>query len=391
MPWNDNAGGGGPWGSGGGNRKPDNKNPWGQGPNGGGRGPNKDQEPDLDDLIAQLDEGLRRLFGGGKRGPGGAGSKGKGPGGFLIIGLLLLGVMVWLASSSWYIVGPQQEGVVLRFGQYSRSSEPGFQLKLPSPIETVLLPPVASNQEEYIGRTASGANVDSESLMLTRDENIVDIDAVIQWRIATDSVQDFLFNVEDPQAAVKAVTESALREVVGNTNLETLQTSSRAQVAEQTRTLVQETLDEYQAGITILNVQLARADPPAGPVIEAFDNVVAAAQVAESLQLAASQEANRIIPEARGEAVQTVQRAEGYRQALIAEATGEAEAFNAVYAQYALAPEVTRQRLFLERMESVYSRSNLIILDNSAGAVPYLPLDQLTQNRGAQNTSSGGQ
>ena len=189
MPWNDNAGGGGPWGSGGGNKN-NNKNPWGQGPNGGGRGPNNNQEPpDLDDLIAQLDERLRAWFGGGK-GSNGAGGKGKGGGGFLIIGLLIIGALIWVASSSWYIVGPQQQGVVLRFGEYSRTADAGFQLKLPAPIETVLLPNVLEYQATYIGTTSSGQNIESESFMLTQDENIVDIDAVVQWRISSTRVQD---------------------------------------------------------------------------------------------------------------------------------------------------------------------------------------------------------
>ena len=373
MPWNDNqgGGGGGPWGSGSGNNN--GQNPWGQRPQGGGGG--GDQPPDLDEVVRQMQESLRRMFGGkGGSGKGGKGGSGGGANGFSLIVLVLIGA--WFAASGWYQVGPNEAGVVLRFGEYNRTTSPGLHFKLPSPIETVTRPEVTTTNTITIGQGAEGQ-------MLTRDENIVDIDFAVQWRVDlgyADGVRDYLFNVRDPQGTVRAVAESAMREVVGTSDLQFIITEGRAEVSRRTREILQETLNEYEAGIEILQVNLRNAQPPER-VIDAFRGVDIAQQEAERAQLNATAHANRVIPEARGTAAQVTQQAQAYRDSVIAEAQGQADRFVAIYEQYSLAPDVTRRRMYLETMEQVLGNSELVVLDGDAGAVPYLPLDQLGRNR----------
>lgn len=385
MPWNDNAGGGGggPWGSGGG-RKDDN-NPWGQRP-GGGRGRGPSGEPDLEDLIRQLQDRLKGLFGGGKgsNGSGGGGKGGK-AGGIGIGAILAVIVLAWVGFTSWYVVAPQENGVVLRFGEYARTTGPGFRLKLPYPVETVLKPEVTRTQSIQIGTDQRGVT------MLTQDENIVDLGFTVQWRVdpSEGGVRDFLFNVRDVREAVAAVSESAMREVVGTSQLQPIITTGRVEVSQRARALIQETLDEYEAGVQVLNVNLQRAQAPE-QVIDAFRDVDAAAQDAERMRLNATAYANSVIPQARGEAARLVQSAQAYRESVIAEAQGQADRFVAIYTEYAQAPEVTRRRMYLETMERVLGRSDLIILDQQGGAVPYLPLDQLGRNRAAPDATSMG-
>tara|TARA_R110002072_G_C7939964_1_gene532399 strand:- start:1254 stop:2420 length:1167 start_codon:yes stop_codon:yes gene_type:complete len=387
MPWNENNGGGGPWGSGGndnnGNR---GNNPWGNrgGPNrpGGGQEP-----PDLDEIVERFQASLGRMFGGGggKRAGGGSGG-GKG-GSFmtvLVVFLILGAAVLFWPGRAIYSVGPEQNGVVLRFGEYVRTSTPGLHVKLPWPIETVELPEVTTTNTISIG-----ANNLGESQMLTRDENIVDIAFEVQWRVDLsypDGVRDYLFNVRDPERTVRAVAESAMREVVGTSDLVPIITTARAEVSQRTREVMQSTLDEYDAGIQILQVNLQRSQAPQS-VIDAFRDVDAAAQDAERARLNATAHANRVIPEARGEAAQITQQAQAYRDSVIAEAQGQADRFVAIYDEYVQAPEVTRRRMFLETMEQVLGRSELIILDEQGGAVPYLPLNELGRNR----TAPGGQ
>ena len=385
MPWNDNSGGGGPWGSGGGSN---NNNPWGNGQRpGGGRGPGGGgNEPDLEELVRRFQSWLGGLGGGGKGSGGGRGG-GKGSGGLISV-IVAIAAIAFLVTPGnlYYIVGADQAGVVLRFGEYARTTRSGLQFKLPWPVETVLLPAVTTTNEVEVGA------VDAESLMITEDENIVDVDFVVQWRVDLtypDGVRDFLFNVRDPQGTVKAVAESAMREVVGTTELQPIITTGRAEAAQRARDIIQTTLGSYNAGIQILEVQLSESSAPAN-VIDAFRDVDAARQDATQVELQAQRTANQIIPEARGEAARMLEQAQGYRERVIAEAQGQADRFNSIYAEYAEAPDVTRQRMFLETMERVLGRSELIILDqNGAGAVPYLPLDQLGRNRGPAATASG--
>jgi len=388
MPWNDNSGGGGgPWGSGGGSNNNGN-NPWGRGQNGPGRGGpgGGGQEPDLDELVRRLQDWVRGLMGGG----GGRGTKGgRGGGGFglsAILGLALVVFVLW-PGNLYYIVSVEQAGVVLRFGEYARTSREGLHFKLPYPVETVLRPNVTETRSTVVGAT------DAESLMLTQDENIVDVDFVVQWRVDlgyTEGVRDFLFNVRDPEATVKSVSESAMREVVGTSQLEPLITTGRAEAAQRARDVIQTTLNDYAAGIQILDVQLSESSAPAS-VIDAFRDVDAARQDATRLELEAQRDANRIVPEARGEAARLLQQAEGYRDQVVAQAEGRASRFNSIYTEYVQAPEVTRQRMYLETMEQVIGRSELIILDQAGGngAVPYLPLDRLGQNRGPVISGAG--
>jgi len=380
MPWNDNqgGGGGGPWGSGGGNN---NQNPWGRRPQGGGNG-GGDDGPDLDEIVRDMQNRLRGIFGGGngggKKGGGGAGAFG-----FGFILLVIVGIWFLMPGSGWYQVGPSQAGVVLRFGEYTRTTGAGFHFKLPSPIETVIVPEVTTTNTISIG-------TGNEGQMLTRDQNIVDIDFAVQWRVDStgDGVRNYLFNVRDPQSTVAAVSESAMREVIGTSDLQFIITEGRGEVSRRTRDLVQEVLDEYNAGIQILQVNLQTAQPPAS-VIEAFRDVDVAEQDAERARLQATSFANSTIPEARGRAARLTQQAQAYRDSVIAEAQGQADRFVAIYDQYRLAPEVTRRRMYLEVMEEVLGRSNLTVLDGEAGAVPYLPLDQLNSQR--RRTTEGNQ
>ncbi|ABI66316.1 MULTISPECIES: FtsH protease activity modulator HflK [Maricaulis] len=372
MSWNDNqgGGGGGPWGSGGNNNN--GQNPWGQRPQGGG-GPDG---PDLDEVVRDMQRKIRGMFGGGGSGKGGSGSSGgAGAFGFGLIVLILVGI--WFATTGWYQVGANQAGVVLRFGEYTRTTSPGFHFKLPSPIETVELPEVTTTNSITIGQGPAGQ-------MLTRDENIVDIDFAVQWRVDLgyqEGVRDFLFNVRNPEGTVAAVAESAMREVVGTSDLQFIITEGRAEVSRRTREILQATLNEYDAGIEILQVNLRNAEPPER-VIDAFRGVDIAQQEAERAQLDATAHANRVIPEARGVAAQLTQEAQAYRDNVIAEAQGDADRFVAIYEEYVQAPDVTRRRMYLETMERVLGESDLMILDGDAGALPYLPLDQLGQNRG---------
>ncbi|RKR00234.1 FtsH protease activity modulator HflK [Maricaulis maris] len=382
MSWNDNqgGGGGGPWGSGGNNNN--GQNPWGQRPQGGG-GP---EGPDLDEVVRDMQRKIRGMFGGGGSGGkgGSGGSGGAGAFGFGLIVLILIGVWFIMPGSGWYQVNPSQAGVVLRFGEYDRTTGSGFHFKLPTPIESVIIEDVTATRTITIGQG-------SEGQMLTRDQNIVDIDFSVQWRVdpSENGVRNFLFNVRDPETTVAAVAQSAMREVIGTSDREFIFTVGRGEVSQRTRELLQSVLNDYQAGIQILQVNLQTAQAPAS-VIDAFRDVDAAEQDAEQAILQATAFANSTIPQARGEAAQLTQAAEAYRDSVIAEAQGQADRFVAIYEQYILAPEVTRRRMYLETMERVLGRSNLTILDADAGAVPYLPLNQLDAPRTQPRSQTGG-
>ncbi len=382
MPWNDNSsggGGGGPWGSGGGGNN-NGQNPWGRGPNNGGRGPGGGgQEPDLDELVRRLQAWIRGMMGGGG---GGRGSKGGKGGGGALGALVAIGAAVVVMFASVYQVGPGEAGVVLRFGAYERTTTPGLRFKLPFPIETVQIEDVTTIRDVTLGDTPQ------EALMVTRDENIVDISFTVQWQVDPANVRDYLFNVREQQDTVRAIAESAMREVVGTSDLQPIISGGRGEVATRAEAILQETLDLYEAGIQIVGLNLQEASPP-GDVIAAFQDVISAAQDAESNALEATAYANRIVPEARGDAVRLLEEARGYRDQVVAEAEGQADRFNSIYTEYAAAPEVTRQRMYIETMERVLGRSDLMILDQANGAVPYLPLDRLGQSRGPASQAAG--
>ncbi|HFD16952.1 MAG TPA: FtsH protease activity modulator HflK [Rhodospirillales bacterium] len=372
MPWNTQ---GGPWQSGGGGR-----GPWGGGPPGGG------QQPDLEEVLRRTQEKLKGIFGGGGR--GGRGNRRM----VLLIGLAV--VALWLASG-FYRVLPEEQGVVLRFGRLDRVTGPGLHYRLPSPIEEVIKPQVARVNRIEIGyrSTATGKReLPEEALMLTGDENIIDINFVVLWRIS--NAADFLFNIRDPAQTLKAAAESVMREIIGRTPILEATTEGRRAIEQKAQEQLQQLMNEYGAGILLSAVQLQKADPPA-PVIDAFKDVQAAQADRERLQNEAEAYANDVIPRARGEAERIIQEAEAYKQEVVARATGEASRFKAVLAAYREAKDVTLQRIYLETMQEILKGRNKVIIDSAEGArdvIPYLPLPALEERaRQASGQKGGGQ
>jgi membrane protease subunit HflK len=292
-------------------------------------------------------------------------------------------VTVWLLSGIYFVTAREQ-GVVLRFGAIVARTPPGINYHLPWPIETVETPEVTTVNQITIGYRTGIESIDEsdaedtreESLMLTGDENIVDVNFTVGWVIK--DAADYLFNVDNPQQTIKAVAESAMREVVGETQIEPILTQDRAPIENQVRELMQRTLDNYHAGVAITQVKMQKADTPA-EVIDAYRDVQAARADQERMRNEAEAYANKIIPEARGKAAKIVQDAEAYRQQVIADAEGQAKRFSSVYAEYKKAPEVTRRRMYLETMSAVLAPMNKVIMDEGASrsVVPYLPLPGL--------------
>ena len=402
MPWKNQSGGkgGGPWGNGdgpwGGGNGPNRPNPWGQGPQ---RGPDPQNSPDLEELLRRSQDRLKRVFprggggGGGGRGPSLAGLGGRG------VALALVAVLIVYGITGFYRVGPGELGVELVLGKYASTTQPGLNYNWPYPFGEVYTPDVLRIREVNIGSRGDGRGQDvpEESLMLTGDENIVDVDFKVQWRISDPA--NFLFNIEDPDGTVKQVAESAMREVVGGKNIQPILTQERQQIEQDVQTLMQTTLDEYGAGVQVAQVQMQKVDPPL-QVIDAFRDVQAARADQERFQNEADAYANRVVPQARGEAAQIVEVASGYRDQVVAEATGQADRFLSVYEEYAKAPDVVRQRIYLETLERILAGTDKIIIDQNGGngVVPYLPLDRLNNaapaTRGnsatGSNQSQGG-
>ncbi len=364
MPWKNQ--GGSPWGSG-------PKGPWGSGPQSSGPRP-----PDLEDLLRRGQDRLQNLL----------------PGGFLsgigIALVVLVAIAIW-GLSGFFRVQSEELGAVLRFGKLVRIVQPGLNYHLPYPIETVLLPKALRVSTISIGmsviddpgrRGRTTRDVPEESLMLTGDENIVDVDFTVLWRIKPDGVGDFLFNIQNPEGTVKAVAESAMREVIGGSNIQPILTGARTTIEQRVHELMQKTLDSYGAGVLIQQVQLQKVDPPS-QVIDAFRDVQAARADQERMQNEAQTYANRVIPEARGRAAQILQVAEGYKEQAVAEAKGQAARFIKVYDEYKKAPNVTRERIYLETMERIFGGSEKLVVDSGAGqgVVPYLPLNELSPRR----------
>ncbi len=372
MPYSNNSGG--PWGGGGGNNGGDDNDDRNKGNRPGGQPP---QVPDLDDLVRKGQEHLKVLMGGGKGGNrnGGQGSgNGLGKGTYAIIALGIVGL--WLYAS-FYAVKPEQQSVELMFGKFYATGEPGLNFA-PWPVVTKEIVEVTRENTEDIGVGGTGSKYD-QGLMLTGDENIVDIDFQVVWNI-TDPAQ-YLFNLANPRETIRAVSESAMREVIGRSNLSPILNKDRAAISQEVRDLIQGTLDSYNSGVNIVRLNFDKADPPA-QVIDAFRDVQAAEQERDTLEKRADAYANQTLAGARGQAAQLLQQAEGYRAKVINEATGEASRFSAVYTEYVKAKEVTRKRLYLETMQRVLGNVNKIIIDDNAagsqGVVPYLPLNQLT-------------
>jgi modulator of FtsH protease HflK len=374
MPWKNQSGG--PWGSG-------PKGPWGSGPQPVGPRP-----PDLEDLLRRGQDRLQQLL----------------PGGFFSgigVGLIILGiVVVWLLSGI-FRVQSEELGIVLRFGKYVRDAQPGLNYHLPYPIETVLLPKALRVNTTSIGMTLIDdpsrrgraiRDVPEESLMLTGDENIVDVDFTVLWRIKPKGAADYLFNIQNSDGTVKAVAESAMREVIGRSNIQPILTGARTTIEQTVQQLMQRTLDSYGSGIQITQVQMQKVDPPA-QVIDAFRDVQAARSDLERLQNEAQTYANRVVPDARGSAAQIMQAAEGDKQQAIAEAKGQSARFLKVYDEYVKAKEVTRERIYLETMERIFGNSEKFVLDSKGagaqGVVPYLPLGELGPRRPQQPATTG--
>jgi membrane protease subunit HflK len=335
-------------------------------------------------MLRRGQDRLRRVLPGGNMG-------GKG---FALIALAA--VALW-GFSGFFRVEPDELGVVLRFGKEVREVQPGLNYHLPYPIETVLTPKALRVNKIDIGmrvvddlrRGSTVRDVPEESLMLTGDENIVDVDFSVLWKVKPTGVGDYLFNIQNPEGTVKAVAESAMREVIGRSEIQPILTGARQTIETAVQDLMQKTLDNYGAGIVVQQVQLQKVDPPQ-QVIDAFRDVQAARADLERAINEAQTYANRVVPEARGRVAQIVQAAEAYRQQTVAEATGQTARFLKIYEQYKKAPEVTRERMYLETMERVLGGTDKIILDSSQaggnGVVPFLPLNELQRPAQPQRT-----
>ncbi|WP_324753980.1 FtsH protease activity modulator HflK [Roseovarius sp. Pro17] len=381
---------GGPWGGGGNSGNGSGGNDGG-GQNGGdqkggprgGRRPGSGQMPEIDELMKKGQDQLRVLMGGrgggGANGTGGEGSPGL-PRGVIVLGILAA-IVVWLFSS-FYTVKPEERAVELFLGEYHRTTGSGLHLA-PWPLVTYEKVVVTSERNEDIGVGVRGGEA---GLMLTGDENIVDIDFQVVWNINDPAM--YLFNLRDPQMTMRAVSESAMREIIAQSQLAPVLNRDRGVIAARLQDLIQLTLDSYDSGLNVIRVNFDKADPPQ-EVIDAFREVQAAEQKRDRLEKEADAYAARILAEARGQAAQTLEEAEGYRARVVNEAEGEASRFSAVLGEYSKAPEITRKRLHLEAMEDVLGDMDKIILDQNQsggaqGVVPYLPLNELRKNSEGQ-------
>ena len=370
MPWSNQRGswqGGGQGGGG--------QGPWGRGP-GGPRPPN------LEELLRKGQDKIKRFMPSGVGGTRGL---------FLIIAVVLA---VWM-SSGLYRVQPGEVGVEMLFGRFVKTTTPGLNYWFPGPIGEALTPNVERTNQITVGfrgagdvggRTAGGRDVrdvPQESLMITGDLNVIDIDFIVQWRIKDAAA--FLFNIRDPEATVKIVAESAMREVIGQARLEDALTVRRQEIEQQTRDLLQQILDDYGAGVLIADLKLQKVDPP-GAVIDSFNDVQRARQDKERKQNEAEAYRNRVVPTARGEAAKITQGAEAYKEKVVKEADGEAKRFLAVYETYKVAKSVTIQRLYIEALEEVLRGTQKVIIDSQSsggpGVIPYLPLPELRKRAG---------
>ena len=400
---------GGPWGgggnSGGGNNGGDRNRPGGQRPTGGGgRGPggDKGQMPEIDDLVKKGQEQLRVLMGGkgGARNSGGSGGNMGGAGPKFTRGTVGLGLVaaavVW-GMASFYTVRPEQQSIELFLGEFSGIGTEGLNFA-PWPFVTAEVFDVTTNRAETIGAGRGGD--DNEGLMLTTDENIVDIDFQVVWNIK--NARDFKFSLRDPEASVRAISESAMREVIAQSELAPILNRDRGAVADRVKELIQTTLDNRKTGINVLRVNVNKVDPPSQTVqvtdangntttqsvVDAFRDVQAAEQERDRVERQADAYANRRTAEARGESAQLLEASEGYRARVVNDAVGEASRFEAVLEEYRNAPDVTRKRLYLETMEKVLGDVDKIILENGSGqggqgVVPYLPLNELRRGGGS--------
>ncbi len=362
-----------------------NQSPWGSPPGGdGGRGSpggngsgSRQDPPNIDDVIKNFQKTINK-FSGGKSG-------GSRP---IIIGLIIVALLY--VASGLYRVLPDEQGVVLRFGKYVNTTQPGLHYHFPTPFERVLTPKVTKVNRVDVGfrpasdsgRSSGVGNVPEESLMLTGDENIVDINYSVFWVIK--DAQKFLFNIQSPVETVKAASETAMREVIAKNRIQNILTEGRSKIEIEVQEIAQLILDEYGSGIQLTQVQTQQADPPE-QVIDAFRDVQAARADRERSKNEAEAYANDVIPRARGEAEQVLQQAEAYKKEVVAKAEGEASRFLAIYNEYKNAKQVTQERMYLETMEKVLADIDKVIIDKESGSgvVPYLPLPEL--KKGSNN------
>ena len=365
---------GGPWGgNGSGNNRPTGNNDDDRG-NRRPSGQSGQVPPEVEEMLRAGQERFRVLMGGGNSGSGGSGGQGGG-GPESIRGMLGLGALLAIglwAFSSFYTVKPEEKSVELFLGEFNSVGNPGLNFA-PWPLVKYEVLPVTREQPESIGIGGRGSDA---GLMLTGDENIVDIDFEVVWNINDPS--KYLFNLRDPQQTIRAVSESAMREIIAQSELAPILNRDRGVIAVRLQELIQSTLDSYESGINIVRVNFDRADPPE-QVIDAFREVQAAEQERDRLEKQADAYANRVLAQARGEAAQALETAEAYRAQVVNGATGEASRFGAILNEYRKAPEVTRKRIYLETMEEVLGRVDKVIIDENGGSgvVPYLPLNEL--------------
>jgi membrane protease subunit HflK len=374
MPWQDNSG---------------NRGPWGQPPRGSNGGSNDGgnrggEPPDLEDILQASRRRLKRAFPRGGRGGGGGPQLNRATAGLFGVGLLLL----W-GISGIYQVEQNELAVVTTFGEYGHISGPGLHWRIPSPVQSAKKEAVSDVRDMNIPAVDRRSGILSPGLMLTGDKNIVDVAFTVQWKIKSDvipaegadmpGVAQYIFNIDGQEALVRMTSEAAMREVVGRNTLDFVQTDGRLEVAKQTEVLMQSALDAHEAGIQIERVNLTLAEPPTDEVNEAFRDVQAAEQNQATVIQQARQYTNQVVPEARGQAQRILEEARAYAAERTADARGQAARFDEIYTEYARAPEVTRQRMYLETVERVLGDMDKIIIDEDAGSgvVPYLPLNEL--------------
>ncbi len=356
-----------------------NKDPW------SGRG-EENTPPDLDEAIRSLQNKLGGLFGGNKGG-GGGGNDESTPPSLKGLGFLAVGALALWAASGFYIVDEGNRGVELRFGKYVTTTQPGLNWKMPAPIEQVEIVNISQIRSLEVGYRSGGGRkgtVSKEALMLTKDENIVDVRLAVQYQVS--DAKKYLFNVQNQTATLKQVIESAERGVIGGNTMDFVLTEGRTQIVADIKTEIQQVMDSYESGIAITSVNLQDAQPPE-QVQSAFEDAIKAREDKQRLINEAEAYANDIVPKARGAAARIIQQSEGYKSRIIASAEGDVSRFSQILTEYVKAPEVTRQRIYLDTMESVMSGTDTVMVDVKGGNnIMYLPLDQLAAKSQAMSS-----